>query len=135
MATATPARDVLDMQAVQASSVAADIEHLPAGVNDGANEFMPVSQLAALLDQFTANITDPDAHTVGSFAHTIQALHSELAMLARNFTDEAPSLDGQDLEFFDFDDISDDLTSTSEPIEPGIAAAEELEHLCRELSR
>jgi hypothetical protein len=141
MATVTPARDYTDMNVsdgftthpLQSLPDTADIE--AAADVESTDEFVPVSHLAALLDQFTANITDPEAHTLGSFAHTIQALHSELAMLARNFGGEAPSVDGQELEFFDFDDVSDDVTSTSEPIEPGIAAAEELEHLCRQLSR
>jgi hypothetical protein len=141
MATVTPVRDCSDMQDADGLSTiaqhavpdTADIE--TATAIETSDEFVPVSHLAALLDQFTANITNPEAHTLGSFAHTIQALHSELAMLARNFGGEAPSVDGQELEFFDFDDVSDDVTTTSEPIEPGIAAAEELEHLCRQLSR
>lgn len=43
------------------------------------------SNLAALLDRFTGGLADPDAHTIGSFADTVQALHAEFAMLARHF--------------------------------------------------
>jgi hypothetical protein len=92
----------------------------------------PASNLAALLDQFTASVTNPDGHTVGAFAHTVQALHSELALLARHFGAEALATDD-----FGFD-VADDESSIAPselPIEPGIAASEELEHLCRELSR
>ena len=143
MATVTSARDRsgptvgedLATIAMQEASIAGDFEHQPAEAIEGTDEFVPVSNLAALLDQFTANITNPQAHTVGSFAHTIQALHSELSMLARTFGAEAQTVDGQGLEFVDFDDTPEDGGAPSEPVEPGIAAAEELEHLCRELSR
>ena len=101
----------------------------------------PVSNLAALLDQFTANITNPDAHTVGSFAETIEALHSELALLARHFGAGHAALSGaheaahcDDHMFADaFADTAADATDDG-TTGPGIAAAEELEHLCRQFS-
>ncbi len=45
----------------------------------------PQSNLATLLDNFTDSIADPEAHTIGAFAQTVQALHAELAVLARHF--------------------------------------------------
>lgn len=96
----------------------------------------PASNLAALLDRFTAGINNPDAETVGSFAATVEALHGELVMLARHFGAGADS--EADTEHIDLDDIFPDTPShsiTFEPHEPGIAADEELEHVCRQLSR
>ena len=103
----------------------------------------PVSNLAALLDQFTANITNPGAHTIGSFAETVQALHSEMTLLARHFASVAQHTEFQHTEALDaaagidWDDAFGDSSHAidEQPIEPGLAASEELEHLCRQLSR
>lgn len=88
-----------------------------------------VTNLAALLDQFTQNVTQPDAHTVGDFAATVSALHGEFAMLAHHFGAIA-----WEPEVIDFNDIfpsgADAGLDTA-----GVAADEELEHVCRELSR
>ena len=103
-----------------------------------AADVQPGSNLAALLDQFTASITNPGAHTVGSFAHTVQALHGELALLARHFGADAADFDALD-SGFDADGTGgafpEGASPPAEALEPGIAASEELEHLCRELSR
>lgn len=89
----------------------------------------PISNLASLLDQFTQSVTMPHAHTVGHFAQTVGALHGELAMLARHFGAEANAL-----EEINFDDIfPDGAPEAGEPT--GLAAEEELEQVCRELSR
>ena len=93
-----------------------------------ADEVLPVTNLAALLDRFTQSVTDPQAHTVGDFAGTVQAIHGELALLARQFG----AVDDLPLEAYSFDDI---FPAPVEHNEPGIAASEELEHLCRTLSR
>ena len=89
----------------------------------------PITNLAALLDSFTQSVTDPGRHTVGDFAQTVGALHGEFAMLARHFGAETAS--SQEI---DFDDIFPDV-QIKIAIEPGLAAAEELEHLCWSLSR
>jgi hypothetical protein len=94
------------------------------------------SPLAALLDRFTATVTDPEAHTVGDLAETVQALRGELAILAGHFG--ASDFCQADAGAYSFDALfaSDGETAHFEPpVEPGIAASEELEHLCRELSR
>ena len=97
---------------------------------------LPSSNLAALLDRFTAGISNPETETVGSFAATVEALHGELVMLARHF---GAGLDaGADAEHIDLDDIFPDTPSNEiafDRHDPGIAEDEELEHLCRELSR
>ena len=107
----------------------------PRGVDQqvpASGETLAVSNLAALLDRFTQSVTDPGAHTVGEFAGTVQALHGELAMLARQFG----AVDGQPLEAYSFDEVFPDAALANElAIEPGIAASEELEHRCRQLSR
>lgn len=93
----------------------------------------PISNLAALLDRFTTSVTQPQAHTVGAFADTVQALHGEFAMLARHFGGETQVR----AETIDFDDIFPQACAGEAeiPLEPGIAVSEALEHLCRELSR
>jgi hypothetical protein len=91
------------------------------------------SNLAALLDQFTATISNPQSHTVGTFAQTVEALHGELTMLARHFGAEAYSSEDVGFDLHDGENYT--VGTDEQPIEPGIAAAEELEHLCRELSR
>lgn len=70
----------------------------------------PSSSLATLLDRFTASLEEPEAHTIGSFAETVQALHAEFAMLARHFgavaeraAETAPRIDCP--ESFDLDDV------------------------------
>ena len=91
----------------------------------------PASNLAALLDRFTDGITNPDTQTIGSFAATVDALHGELVLLAHHFGGGVAAAS----DVIDFDDVFPDVTpSAGEQIEPGIAASEELEHLCRELS-
>ncbi len=96
----------------------AAIEHAPAVRVEqplGAN-------LAALLDRFSANVTKPDSHTVGDFASTVGALHGELNMLAHHFGGDMHMADD-----IDFDEIF--------PAEStGLAAEEELQHLCWQLS-
>ena len=109
----------------------ASAEQLPVAI---AGEPAPISNLAALLDRFTQSVTAPQSHTVGDFAGTVQALHSELAMLARHFGAEAHAPTEQ----IDLDDIFPEYASSASdeiPLEPGIAESEALEHLCRELSR
>jgi len=94
----------------------------------------PASNLAQLLDSFTQAMTRPEQETIGGFAATVEALHGELAMLAHMFGAQA-HLDGAS-EQAQFDDIFPGSPATGhEELEPGIAEAEELEHLCRELSR
>jgi hypothetical protein len=112
------------LEAPRAIDTSAEAELLPALA--GSNS----SNLAALLDRFTDSVTAPQAHTVGDFSETIQALHGELAMLARHF---GAGFDA-DAEVLEFDAIFPE-TAANLPIEPGLAASEELEHLCRELSR
>jgi hypothetical protein len=74
--------------------------------------------LAALLDRFTASVTNSEAHTVGDFASTVGALHGELNMLAHHFGGDMYASDD-----VDFDEIF--------PAEStGLAAEEELHHLC-----
>lgn len=109
----------------------ASAEQLPVAI---AGEPAPISNLAALLDRFTQSVTKPESHTVGNFAEAVQALHGELAMLARHFGAEAYA----PAEQIDFDDIFAEVSASSAdeiPLEPGIAQSEELEHLCRDLSR
>lgn len=92
----------------------------------------PPSNLANLLDRFTSAVTNPEAETVGGFAATIDALHAELAMLARHFGADAGAVG----EAIDLDDgFPDTELTTGHTDYTGIAGAEELEHLCRELSR
>ena len=78
--------------------------------------------LAALLDRFTASVTDPNAHTVGDFASTVGALHGELNMLAHHFGGGMRLVDD-----VDFDEIFPQETT-------GLAAEEALQHLCWKLS-
>ena len=87
------------------------------------------TNLAALLDQFTQNVTQPDAYTVGDFAATVGALHGELAMLAHHFGASA-----WEPEVIDFNDIFPGGADASLDM-AGVTADEELEHVCRELSR
>lgn len=92
-------------------------------------QLQPTTNLAALLDRFTQSVTEPDAHTVGDFAATLGALHGELAMLARHFgAGSDASMDAA------FDDIFP-MEATIAAVEPGLAASEELQHLCWQLSR
>ena len=100
-----------------------------AGEDTGIAEALPVTNLAALLDQFTRSVMQPHIHTVGSFATTIGALHGELAMLARHF-----GAGISESEAIDFDDIFPD-EALQGPKTSGVAADDELEHVCRELSR
>ena len=105
-----------------------------AGPNVAPSDEAPVSNLAALLDAFTNAITHPDAETVGGFAGTLQALHGELAMLAGHFGADMGAQDGDPIDFDEiFPDLARDIPHPAP--EPGLAADEELEHLCRELSR
>jgi hypothetical protein len=100
------------------------------------------SPLAALLDRFTESLANPDTTTVGDFATSVQALHGEFALLARQFRHDTP-LDAEPIDFDDiFPDLGDIQATGVAPISPvldpayhGIAAAEELEHLCQTLSR
>lgn len=101
-----------------------------ARAQEAPGDELPVSNLAALLDRFTSAITNPDAESVGGFAQTVKALHGELAMLAGHFGVDAGSDAG---ELIDFDAIFPDGAFAA--VEPGIAADEDLEHRCRELSR
>ena len=94
-----------------------------------AGAVLPATNLAALLDQFTQHVTQPQAFTVGDFASTVGALHGELAMLARQF-----GIGSNAQSTIDFDDIFPELAAL-DPAMAGIAAEEELEHACRELSR
>jgi hypothetical protein len=107
-------------------SVVGDLNDEPS-TNEAAA--LPRTNLAALLDQFTQSVTQPHAHTVGEFAATVGALHGELAMLARHF-----GADSAEPETIDFDDIFPHDAALSKDFE-GVAAEEELEHVCRELSR
>jgi hypothetical protein len=111
---------------VSVGSVARDLKDEPA---PGGAVAMPTTNLAALLDQFTQSVTQPHAHSVGEFAATVGALHGELAMLARHF-----GADATEPETIDFDDIFPLDGALSKDFE-GVAAEEELEHVCRELSR
>lgn len=45
----------------------------------------PGSNLAALLDRFSAAVETPEENTIGAFAETVQAIHAEFALLARHF--------------------------------------------------
>ena len=88
----------------------------------------PASNLAALLDRFTAAVTHPEAETIGSFAATVDALHSELVMLAHHFgADVDPAQEAIDLDAIFPDTLDTDNTP--------IAEAELLEHFCRDLAR
>jgi hypothetical protein len=87
------------------------------------------SNLAALLDRFTCAISNPEDETVGGFAQTVEQLHGELAMLAGHFRAQSVGYDP-----VDFDVIFPD-GAVEAIIEPGLAASEELEHLCGQLSR
>lgn len=89
----------------------------------------PQSNLATLLDRFTAAVTTPESETIGSFAATVDALHGELAMLARHFGADVEAAQ----EAIDLDAIFPDTPDAADYA--GVAEAEELEHLCRELSR
>jgi len=94
----------------------------------------PQSNLAQLLDSFTAAITHPEGETVGGFATTLDALYGELALLAHHFSGGAAA-DGAAAEI-EFDRIFPATAAGSaESAETGIAAAEELEHTCQMLSR
>lgn len=88
----------------------------------------PASNLAVLLDRFTAAVSHPEAETLGSFAATVDALHGELAMLARHFGADVEASE----EAIDLDAIFPDTPEAEEYA--GIYEAEELEHVCRELS-
>ncbi len=92
---------------------------------DGA----PVSNLAALLDRFTHAITHPEDETVGNFAQTVEQLHGELALLAGHF-----GISDGECDLIDFDAIFPEGAPEA-VIEPGLAAGEELAHLCGLLSR
>lgn len=93
----------------------------------------PGADLAALLDRFTGAITNPQTETIGSFAGTVDELHRELLMLARHFGADAEAAPASDA--LDFDEIfPEQPIAAIEPPQTGIAQAEELEHLCRELS-
>ena len=93
------------------------------------------TNLAALLDAFTDSLANPDRATVGSFAGTVQALHGELAFLARNFRDDGDAA----AEAIDFDAIFPANGETQalelDPAFHGVMASDELEHLCLTLSR
>ncbi len=80
------------------------------------------TNLAALLDRFTASVTDPNVHTVGDFASTVGALHGELNMLAHHFGGGMQLVDD-----VDFDEIFPQEST-------GLAAEEALQHLCWKLS-
>lgn len=80
------------------------------------------ANLAALLDRFTANVTDPQAHTVGDLAQTVGALHGELNMLAHHFGNDLHMTDD-----VDFDEIFPHEST-------GLLAEEALHHLCWKLS-
>ncbi|MEQ1697519.1 MAG: hypothetical protein ABL901_16925 [Hyphomicrobiaceae bacterium] len=80
------------------------------------------ANLAALLDRFTASVSNPEAHTVGDFASTVGALHGELSMLAHHF--------GGDM--YATDDVDFDEMFPAEST--GLAAEEELQHICWKLS-
>lgn len=100
-------------------------------------ELEAVSNLAALLDSFTASLANPDASSVGEFAGTVQALHSELAMLAGHFRANGELEDNA----VDFDDVFpvNVVQAGAEPLlDPayhGVLAEAELEQLCQLLSR
>jgi hypothetical protein len=94
------------------------------------------SPLAALLDRFTESLANPETATVGDFAGSVQALHSEFALLARHFRHDGPS----EVELIDFDVIFPEhgetaSAATLDPAYHGVAAEAELEHLCQTLSR
>lgn len=95
----------------------------------------PLGGLAALLDAFTDSLANPHRATVGQFAGTVQALHGELAFLAGQFQENRTV----HAEAIDFDAVfpidPEDAPSTLDPAYHGVMAAEELEHLCRELSQ
>ena len=82
----------------------------------------PQSNLASLLDRFTVSISDPEAHTIGSFAETVQALHSEFAMLARHFEAVA-----EHSAFGERDEFGMDVIANTEPASPLDASAPGLE--------
>ncbi|MBX9926856.1 MAG: hypothetical protein K2Y05_10900 [Hyphomicrobiaceae bacterium] len=82
----------------------------------------PQSNLANLLDRFTVSISDPEAHTIGSFAETVQALHSEFAMLARHFEAVA-----ERSAFGERDEFGMDIIADAEPVTPLPVSAPRLE--------
>jgi hypothetical protein len=101
------------------------------------DELETVSNLAALLDGFTASLANPDASSVGEFAHTVQALHSELAMLAGHFRAngdiQEPAVDFDIL--FPVNAAGAEQAPPRDPAFHGVLAEAELEQLCQMLSR
>lgn len=89
-----------------------------------------VSNLAALLDRFTASVNDPDGQTVGDFASTVDALHGELAMLARHF-----EVAGEPVDDFWLALEGDGAESAEQALSEGLAEEEALQHLCWQLTR
>ena len=93
------------------------------------------SNLAGLLDRFTRSVTGAASHTVGEFAATVEALHSELSMLAGSVQHRIHTAPQNAP---DFDDIFPGDTNEPASYDPayhGIAASEELEHACRQIAR
>jgi hypothetical protein len=98
----------------------------------------PAGGLATLLDRFTASLDNPQTHSVGEFAQTVQALHSELAFLAGT----ARASRGSQTDEIDFDAIFPVEVQLARAIDGGlddhhpdsIYSGEELEDLCRRLS-
>lgn len=125
--------------AFPSAAVGFDIQHShgndPAG--QAASELEAVSNLAALLDSFTASLANPDASSVGEFAGTVQALHSELALLAGHFRANGELQE----QHFDFDILFPVNAATEvqppvlDPAYHGVLAEAELEQLCQILSR
>jgi hypothetical protein len=101
------------------------------------DELEAVSNLAALLDSFTASLANPDASSVGEFAGTVQALHSELAMLAGHFRANG-DIQEQAIDFDDIFPVNAALEAQVPHLDPayhGVLAEAELEQLCQMLSR
>jgi hypothetical protein len=102
-----------------------------------ADELEAVSNLAALLDSFTASLANPDASSVGEFAGTVQALHSELAMLAGHFRANG-EIQEQAVDFdilFPINAAAEAQAPVLDPAYHGVLAEAELEQLCQMLSR
>ena len=110
-------------------SVSPMADHASVEIAAAAGARAQGTNLAALLDQFTQSVTQPHDHTVGDFAATVGAIHGELALLARHFGAGA-----SEPEVIDFNDIfPHDAELSMDDV--GVAAEEELEHVCRELCR
>lgn len=125
--------------AFPSAAVGFDVQHSDGNDLEGqaASELEAVSNLAALLDSFTASLANPDASSIGEFAGTVQALHSELAMLAGHFRANG-ELQEQPVDFdilFPVNAAAEVQAPALDPAYHGVLAEAELEQLCQMLSR